>query len=350
MDFRWWVAGGIEALSVLAGVRFDRLFRELDAVVASWRDGLPIAREMFGPEVPFGQPHWAGISYGHVNCLGSELIFPEGSEVAHTPVYGSLAEGVRALKQDVDFARAGLFPFYLDLWDKLKRAFPEHNLPFAGFGSEGPVTTAWLLRGHDFFMDIYDDPPLAKEYLALVAGSVVKYNKLTRRINGQPELSEAGAGVCDDGAAMIPPKLWPEFVLPALERHFTQLTSGRRSAHIEDRRVDHLRYLDALRIGDYDPSVSPKLSPALIRKHCGVSFTWRLNEGDLAALTADGTRRWVLNAAAEGAPAVRTGIWRNNCTARAAENIRAFTATAQEVQRHLADGRPPEQLLESVQP
>ena len=348
MSFKWSVSGGIEALSVLAGIRFDRMFTELDAIVEAYREGLDMARDLFGPDIPFGTPRAAAISYGHINCLGSTLVFPENSEVAHTPIYDSLREGVRSLRAEVDFIRAGMFPFYLDLWDRLKRAFPGQTIPFQGFGSEGPVTTAWLLRGHDFFMDIYDDPFLAREYLGLVTRSIVKYRRLISRINGEPELSTLGAGLVDDAAAMIRPGLWPELVMPFLEEYFTDLTSGSRSAHIEDLRAEHLHYLDALRLEHFDPSVSAKLTPALIRAHCSVPFTWRLNEGTTSTFTVEETQRWVLDAAAQGAPAVRTGVWRNNCTRQGADNVRAFMETAQRVQELLERGCPRDRLVEEA--
>ncbi len=344
--FQWSVSGGIEALSALAGVRFDRMFTDLDAILTAYREGGRRARELFGPDISFGGPRWAGISYGHVNCLGSRLVFPEDSEVAHTPVYASLEDGIRALRRVVDFTRAGMFPFYLELWAQLKRVFPEQAIPFGGFGAEGPVTTAWLLRGHDFFMDVYDDPPRAREYLALVTASVVQYQRLIARLNGQPECNPAGIGLADDGAAMLPPALWPEFVLPFLEAYFTALTSGGRWAHIEDLHAGHLPYLDSLRLADYDPSVSRKLSPALIRAHCRAPFTWRFNEIEGAAYSPAQTRRWVFDAAAQGAPAVRTGVWRNNCTERGRDNILAFRAAARSVQQLLARGCPRARLLE----
>ena len=333
-------------MAVLAGVRFDRMFRDVDAIVEAYNKGLPMARELFGPDVAMGGPRWAGISYGHVNCLGSRLVFPEDSEVAHTPVHESLEEGVEALKEDVDFTAAGLFPFFLDLWAKLKKAFPDHRIPFAGFGVEGPTTTAWCLRGHGFFTDIYDNPRLAKEYLRLVTASVVAYRKVVSRINGQPEFSEQGAGICDDVSAMISPALWPEFVVPCLEQYYSSLTSGTRSAHIEDLTVDHLRYLDELGLDRYDPSVSEKLTPALIRDHCRVPFGWRLNETHYASRTPAEIEQWVFDAVAEGASSVRTAVGRNMCTPEAAEKMRAFIRAARKVERLLADGCPREKLRE----
>jgi hypothetical protein len=43
MSFRWSISGGIGALGTLAGVRFDRLFTDLDAIVEAYREGSKIA-------------------------------------------------------------------------------------------------------------------------------------------------------------------------------------------------------------------------------------------------------------------------------------------------------------------
>ena len=171
--FSWYVSCGTPAYAELAGVPYDRTFYDKDAIIEAYTVGYPRAVTLFGPEVRYGGPGWSGISYGHVNCLGSPLRFPEGSEVAHSPIHGSLVEGIKALQQPVDWASAGLMPEYLHLWQQLKEAFPDMSIRFAGFGVEGPVTTAWELRGHDFFTDFYDDPERLKDYLTLVTASVV---------------------------------------------------------------------------------------------------------------------------------------------------------------------------------
>lgn len=344
VPFTWSASCGMGVYAVLAGVRFDRLFLEIDAIVEAYRKGKPLAEELFGPDVCMGGPTWNGNSYGHINALGSELIFPEDSEVAHTPIYGSFEEGIAALKKDVDFATAGLMPRYLKLWEELKRAFPEQHIGFSGFKAEGPVTTAWALRGHDFFADILEYPDASKEYLRLVTDSVIKYDKFMRRLNGQPEFSEEGVGLCDDVSAMISPACWPEFVMPYLEQRYRGLTSGRRTAHIEGLTVDHLKYLDVLRLDSYDPSVSQKLTPALIRDNCRVPFGWRLLSMHVPEMTVGDIERWVFDAVADGASGVFTYVGRNICTVEGADKIRGFIRAAKEVERLLLEGCPRDEL------
>ena len=95
-----------------SGVRFDRLFLDADAITAAYTIGRPKAEALFGADVATGGPTWAGISYGHANSLGAKLEFPEDSEVGHTPIYGSMAEGIARLKKNVDFRRQVIFPSF----------------------------------------------------------------------------------------------------------------------------------------------------------------------------------------------------------------------------------------------
>ena len=344
VPFTWAASCGMPAFATLAGVRFDRLFTDVEAIVAAYTKGRPMAEALFGPDVAMGGPTWVGISYGHINTLGARLVFPEDSEVGHVPVYRSLREGISALQRETDFIGEGLFPFYLELWEKLKQAFPDDRIPFGDFKSQGPVTTAWLLRGHDFFMDSLDDASATRAYLELVTASIIRFNRLVRRINGQPEFSEKGMGMVDDGAAMIGPDQWPDMVLPFLERYYQGQTCGRRSAHIEDLKVGHLKYLDQLGLSSYDPSVSPKLTPELIRDHCAVPFLWRLNSTHYVGRSLEAVEEWVFEAAAGGASGVFTVVAREMCDEGNAGKVRAFVRAARRVKELLDGGCPRAEL------
>jgi hypothetical protein len=349
--YRWYVSCGMPLYAKLAGVRYDRIFRERDAIVEAYTEGQPLARELYGPDVNYGGPGWAGISYGHVNCLGSELVFPSHYEVAHTPIHGSLQEGIAALEKAADrelddWANGGLMPFYLELWEQLKAAFPNQNIPFGGFGAEGPITTAWELRGHGFFMDVYDDPVLCKEYLGLVTDSVASYLAFIRTLNGQPAYTDQRLGLYDDVASMIHPDLWREMVYPFHEQFFVRQTSGQRHAHIENLVPDHLPFLDQLRLDSFDPSVSTKLTPRDLRDRCSVPFLWRLNSMQVRDLTHGQIRRFVFEAVADGASGVFCAVAAIMADAENAAKVHTFIDAAKQVGALLGEGCPRSRLLE----
>ena len=346
--FRWYVTCDMPAYAELAGVRYDLLFRDAEAIIEAFTVGEPRARALYGPDLRYGGPIWAGISYGHVNCLGSPLRFPENSDVAHAPIYGSLAEGIEALQGEVDWARAGQMPFYLELWEKLKSAYPDRSIRFTGFGYEGPITTAWELRGHGFFLDLYDDPALCTEFLGLVTDSIASYSGFIRSLNGLPRFSTDGDSLYDDVSSLIHPRLWPEMVLPFQERCFRSLTSGRRHAHIENLIPDHLPYLDVLGLDSFDPSVSPRLVPSDLRDRCQVPFLWRLNSMHVRDLSCEQIRRFVFEGVAGGASGVFSGIARTMTQGEDADKIRTFIQAARDVERLLAEGCPRGRLCEQL--
>ncbi|OPZ83928.1 MAG: Uroporphyrinogen decarboxylase (URO-D) [bacterium ADurb.Bin429] len=341
LPFTWSASCGMACYAVLAGVPLDRLFVNVDAIIDAYTIGKPLAAELFGDAVALGGPGWPYISYGHVNCLGAALTFPEDSEVGHTPVYDSLAEGIAALRREVDFTKQGMMPHYLAMWEQLKRAFPEEPIAFH-FTAEGPLTTGWLLRGHDFFAELLTEPEAVAEYLRLVTASIIAYHRCIQRINGWPEFSPVGVGIADDIAAMVAPDRWPMQVLPYLEQYYQALTSGERWAHIEDLTIHHLPYLDQLRLDSFDPSVSPKLTPRTILEHCGVPFQWRLNSTHYDALSRDDIARWVYHAAANGASSVFTTVLREMLAPEARElnarKVLAFVLAAKRVKSLLDAG------------
>jgi hypothetical protein len=332
--------------AVLAGVRFDRIFTEAEAIAEAFTRGEPMARELFGPDVRYGGPGWAGISYGHVNCLGAPLIFPEDSEVAMEPIHSSLDAGIAALEHDPAWAQAGMMPFYLDLWQQLKKQFPDREILFGGFGMEGPLTTAWELRGHDFFTDPHEEPEKCRLYLELVTRSVADYAGFLRRVNGLPARSADSVCVCDDIAALFSPASWPEWVLPHEEQYFALQTDGPRHAHIEGMVPAHLPHLDALGLAQFDPSVSPRLRATDLRDRCRVPFQWRLNSMQVRDFSAAEVRRYVLEGVADGASGVFLNLIRDTLSPDAVRKAHVFMDTAREVERRLNDGCPREQLRE----
>jgi uroporphyrinogen-III decarboxylase len=138
---------------------------------------------------------------------------------------------------------------YLAMREEMGRELGK--LPPLGAGQEGPITSAVLLRGDKFFLDVLDEPEVAHHLLGVVTQTFINFVRYTRRINGQPEAGNTG--IADDMAGMLPPSLWPEFVLPYWLRIYEELGPGRRSTHTELLRPGHLPFLRELKIDAYDP-------------------------------------------------------------------------------------------------
>ena len=279
------------------------------------------------------------ISYGHINTLGAELIFPDEGEVNHSTLCDTLEEGIEILRKPVEFEWVGMLPFYLDYQRKLQEAFPDENVRFF-FKAEGPLTTAYSLRRDGFFYDFYDNPELTKKFLKLITESIIQFNYFLNRLSGKPEVNPETGGLADDCAAMLGPELWPEFVLPYLEQYYRGITTGMRSAHIEDLSPEHLPFLEKLQLVSYDPSVSAKINPAIIRERTRVPFQWRLLDFCLPDMTSQEAADFVYQAVADGASGVFTYVSNGMCSGEAVEKVYSFIRACKNVEKMLSEGVP----------
>jgi hypothetical protein len=335
--FHWWVSGTQAALRQVTQTPIREFNLNANACIEAYKKGRPILREMFGEELGLPTPATPAVSYGHANGLGSELLFPEGGEVAHTHIYSSLADGIRALKQRVDFATAGKAPFYLDFLKQMQRAFPDEKVGFS-YGLEGPITTAWELRGTDFLMDIFDQPETAKEFLWLSTDSILQFHCFLCGVRGAPVIDPGGSYMADDIAAMVPPSHFAEFVIPFWDQYFSGKTTGRRSAHVEDLKPAQLKFLEEIGLSDYDPSISHKLNPKLVSAHCRVPYSWRLGSFHYAPLSVQEVEDFVYQSVADGANSVHSYVEESLCSEPNITKVKAFIRAAKKAQQVLSGG------------
>jgi hypothetical protein len=329
VGFYWSVGGSQGALRQLTGTPIRDFNLDPEACIDCFRRGLPLLRDWFGEEVGLPVISTPAVSYGHPNCLGAELLFPEVGEVGHTHLYTSLDQGLAALKQPVDWPTAGLTPFYLQFREKLQAAFPGEPVRMS-FGAEGPLTTAYELRGDGFFTDIFDQPAKAKEFLRLAVASALDFETFVATVHGEPLLNPPSAGMCDDIASFIPPALFPEFVLPYWEQWFSALTTGTRHAHVEDLKIEQLPYLEEIGLASFDPSISPKLTPKILTEHSRVPYGWRLGEIHFREMSAQEASDFVFQSCADGASGVITVIAEETCTDKGVAIIEAFIRAGKE--------------------
>ena len=184
-------------------------------------------------------------------------------------------------------------------------------------------------------MDIYDQPEQTKEFLKLLIFSIIQFEQFCRHINQQPAVAPTGTHLCDDFAALVPPKLWPEFVLPYWHQYYSGLTTGSRSLHCEDLTPRHLQYVKELGLVSFDPDRSSKLTPKIIAEQLGVPFSWSLQSFDYPSLSSSAVTTWVKAAIADGASRVYSIIYVNMLEKDIPAKVKDFIRAAKElVQNH----------------
>jgi hypothetical protein len=347
--FSWSIGGSQGALRQLAAIPIREFNLKPEACIEAYRRGRPLLREMFGEEVGLPGLTTPAVSYGHVNCLGSELLFPEGGEVAHTHIYGSLEEGLRRLKEPVDWATSGMAPFFLSFRERMVEAFPGERVGFA-FGSEGPITTAYELRGEGFFTDLFDDPPLAREFLREMTDSVLDFDRFHMAVNEVLMPNPSGGGMCDDLSSFVPARMMPEMVIPFWDQLYRGLTTGARHAHVEDLRVEQLFCLEEIGLSRFDPSISPKLNPRLLAEHTRVPFVWRLGCFHYREMSAQDVEDFVFQSAADGASGVTTYVAEMTCNEESVPKVHAFIGAAKEAKRLIDEGCSRQEVGQRVSP
>jgi hypothetical protein len=369
--FAWRVSAGQGAYRALSGVPIHAFNLDPEQCIRAHRVGRERVAEVFGDVVQLAGPATPAISYGHANGLGAELIFPEGGEVAHTHPFEalSLEEATQRLRQPIDWETQGVAPEQLACRDTMAVAFPGEAIGF-GYGMEGPITTAYELLGERLFTELHDGRDQMPAFLDAVADSIVDFHLWREAMAGRLRADTVAAtgaadettwgqvsgdasidrsarahpsphagGMVDDIASMVHPSMWPEMVMPSWDRYFDGITTGRRSAHVEDLRMEQLPYLEQIGLSSYDPSISHKLTPPLIEATIRVPFAWRLGCFHYMDLDEAAVRDWVLAAAADGASSVFTIIAESMCDGDShVSRVHAFAEAGNEVAERLAAG------------
>ncbi|HHY23700.1 MAG TPA: hypothetical protein GX527_05605 [Clostridiaceae bacterium] len=306
-------------------------------------------REIYGEGVGIPGISTPSISYGHVNGLGIELIFPDDGEVNYVRDSKSIDEWIEILKlkKGIDFSKEGMAPFYLDYKSKLEKAYPGESVGFS-YGYEGPITTAYEIRDSNVFYDPYDEPEKFKEFLEHLTDSIIDFVKFYSRENAQPAFSRISAGMCDDIAALFSPSMWEEFILPYWNKYYSGLTSGKRCVHCEDLTEGHMYLMEKVALSKYDPGISHKLSPEIICKNTRVPFEWRMGSFHIKDLEVNEIEDWVYKAVADGTSCVFTTIVDDMLDDDTVEKVKIFIKSSKNAEKMLKEGISREKIGDMV--
>jgi hypothetical protein len=308
-----------DVIPYLGGVTDRQFYTDPELCIKAWRDGNAAIAEYFGNFSKIltltKTPTAPGLSYGHLVSLGAPLKLPTvDGEPNVTPFASDIDEAIAILKdkRNVDFGDNDVFRYYVAMNEALRKAFPNENIPLtAGYGYEGVITSAVLMRGQDFLCDIYEEPEKTHEFLRLLNESIIEFKKFTNLFSGLPERSQH-MWLCDDFASLITPSLWPEFVVPYWKQYFDELAfeGARRTVHCENTHPSQLRYLKDVGLAHYQPSVATMLTIENIKENTDVPFDWLLYAFNIVKMTDEEIEEWVDNAVRAGIRKIRTQFGR----------------------------------------
>jgi len=265
----------------LASVGIDALHRDIDAICRSYECLEPLAQRL---GVDMEPPRLAGFAYNHVSTLGAEIVFAKDSEPNVIPMIHSPRD-IDNLREPDDYLSAGVVPGRLKAMEELIARRPD-AARFVGHSFEGPITTAVLLMGQDFFLLPYDDPDRAHKFLEFCVTSQCNYARVISERLGDP-LKPGTVAIPDDFAGMFSPELFAEFVVPYWEAMYENLDATGRFLHSELLRSEHLPFLKQLGISTFDPSADQYLTPKLLSEQCPVPFTSRFLFWDIRDNSAE---------------------------------------------------------------
>ena len=321
-----------DLIPCLAGISEYEFYMDAAKCAEAWKTANQMIADYYGPYVPVRKPGAAPLSYGHLVSLGAPCEQPRDSEPNIKPFARDLDEAIRILRdaEGKDFGDNAMCRHYLKVNEYLSARFPECDIsPLSGYGYEGIITSAVLMRGQDFFVDLYDEPEKAHEFLRLLNRSIIEFCHWTKRMEGAPPVSDFGSYLCDDFAALIPPGLWDEFVVPYWDEYYSARATGSyRFLHCEGMSPSQLKYLSHAKITRYQPSVSEKLTLENVKDALDIPFDWLLYAWKLVRMNDSEIQQWVDETVRAGVFKIRTQIgkytWLSGKQDRAKQFVLSF--------------------------
>lgn len=270
--FTYYVALSFGVLPRLIDVKLKDMYLSPEVAAKCFTEGVEIARNMFGDKIHLPAPAVPAISYIHLAAIGADIKFPEddGEPNARPANFSSIDEAIERVEQSVDFGQCEWVKNRQEFATQISTILNKKVAP--SLGLEGPITTAALLYGNEFYAELLAQPEKSLHFLDAITNSIIEF---TRFVRGSSEVGTSH-GICDDLASLISPDMWPEFVLPFWNRIYEAFTNDRRNLHCENITEAHLPLLNEINLSFFDPSHAPLLRPWMLKKHLKMPWQWRI--------------------------------------------------------------------------
>jgi uroporphyrinogen-III decarboxylase len=167
------------------------------------------------------------------SVFGLQPVFPQDDQMPW--FVGNLSkEEILRLGMPSDIRERGLMPFVIEYLQYFKSVLPE-GIHIYCFDTQGPFDIAHLIRGHQIYFDLYDDPEFAHYLLDISTQLYIEATKIFKEIVGEPldsgyhgtlYMSGGGVRLCDDSSVNLSPSLFREFSLPYIKRALAPFGGG----------------------------------------------------------------------------------------------------------------------------
>jgi len=196
-------------------------------------------RENVSQDQEWGLPNeWAGLAPDFQNSyeaawLGCTIEYRDG-EVPDTRPLLREDKGKLALLSIPDPLQGGImargmeFRSYFEA-RRAKEGYldrPVGPSPMCGGGTDGPFTVACNLRGAtEFCLDLYEDPPFARELLGFITDAIIVRLRAVGEVNGVT-YPQPGWGFADDSIQLLSIAQYRDWVLPHHRRLLAEFSQG----------------------------------------------------------------------------------------------------------------------------
>jgi len=263
-------------------------------------------------------------SYVEASQLGAEVIFPEDNmPMPKRDLVVKKPRDVYKLKI-LNPYREGLMSKAIKTYYFMKRKVKD-KIPVGLGGTEGPVTTAVVLRGQEFFVDILLYPKEMKKLLELVTETSLLLREVIEKVTGK---KIEATGIADDFSGLLSPEQYEEFAYPYQKKIYETYGKKGRSLHSELLHREHLKFLPMLGVTHYDPGTDQYLSVKdILAEIPDIPFSFNLKSStDMLQGNPETIKEKYRKIVADGAPEIMTEL----CRGVPKENIFAFIEVAKE--------------------
>ena len=270
---KFWLAIPPEVMTEYAGTQVGRYYTDIDVMLETQR----VAYDMFLDRYDWKLPEPGRVdapAYVGATALGAKMYIPDNDQAMIRGYPLTTPESLDLLELPNSYFDTHWAGFYRDMRDEMQAMVGDTKHVTMGHGQEGPVTTAKLLRGEDFLVDLHTDPARAHRVMDIATESFIQFGREIREVNRQP--LTGGMGICDDFAGLISPAMWPEFVMPYLLRIYEAFEAEHRSLHSELLRVEHLPMLNDLGVTHFDPGQDQYLELKNILDTIDIPTSWNI--------------------------------------------------------------------------